>query len=163
MPKPYPKKGMPPKKAKKPLKRSAIKKKYVKGNNDNSKGCIGSVKKPTKKQSKPSGEDKPIARKTPITRRRKSTGEAKIFKEIWSERPHFCQVTGLYLGEELDVRFMSHVMPKSIAPELRLDKRNIWIVHPDMHYEWDHGNRNLPVFTEKRKLFEQLKIEINNR
>ena len=58
---------------------------------------------------------------------------------------------------------MSHVMPKSIAPELRLDKRNIWIVLPSIHQEWETGNRNQPKFDKKRELFEQLKIEINNK
>jgi hypothetical protein len=116
----YPKSGKTPKKAKKPLKRTAIKKKF------------------------------------------KKSGEMEIFKEIWEERPHVCQVTGLPI-HEFSVMCMSHVMPKSIASELRLDKRNIWIVLPSIHMEWEGGNRNQPKFDKKRELFEQLKIEINNR
>lgn len=117
----YPKQGMPPKKAKKPLKRTPLKKKF------------------------------------------KSSGELSVFREIWNERPHVCQVTGVFLGDEFNISFFSHVVPKSLSNELRLDKRNIWLELPTIHYEWDHGSRNQPKFDKKRELFEQLKREINNR
>lgn len=120
---PQPKKGMPPKKAKKPLKRTSIKKRV------------------------------------------KKTGEADLFvemiKEYGDETIH-CRCCNKPLYSLSPINF-SHVMPKSIAPELRLDKRNIWIVCEDCHVSWETGSRNQPKFDKKRELFEQLKIEINNR
>jgi hypothetical protein len=121
MPKPYPKSGMPPKKAKKPLKRTAIKKKYGKGNNDNSKGYIGSTTKPTKKQSKPSGGDKIVARKTPIVRRKnsikkrvKKTGEIDVFFELVKEHGDetiYCRCCNKPLYNLSPINF-SHILSK---------------------------------------------------
>ncbi len=162
---PQPKSGMPPKKAKKPLKRTAIKKKYVKRNNDNSKGYIGGFSKPTKKQSKPSGEDKIIARKTPIVRRRKSTGEAKVFRDILEKRGPYSQISGEYLGEGFNPWWFSHCVPKSIAPELRLDERNIILKTPEEHILYEnhkHKIRHLPEWEWVFELEEKLKREINN-
>ncbi len=165
---PVPKQGMPPKKAKKPLKRTAIKKNYDK--------IFNTSKKLEKRKSSKSNREvipgdiqdlfgakkKSSKKRKPIQYRRKPTGELATFKEIWEEREHVCQVTGLPI-HEFSVMCMSHVMTKSIAPELRLDKRNIWIVLPSIHQEWETGNRNQPKFDKKRELFEQLKIEINNK
>jgi len=123
MPKPDPKKGMPPKKAKKPIKRTSIKKRV------------------------------------------KKTGEVDVFFEMVKEHGDetiYCKCCNKPLYSLSPINF-SHVMPKSIAPELRLDKRNIWIVCEFCHQDWEFGDRNQPKFAEKRKLFEQLKIEINNR
>lgn len=122
MPKPYPKQGMPPKKAKKPLKRTSIKKKV------------------------------------------KKTGEVDVFFDIIKEHGNeivYCRCCSKRITNISPINF-SHVLPKSIAPELRLDKRNIWVVCEVCHYDWDFGNRNQPKFEQKRKLFEELKREINN-
>lgn len=163
---PIPKKGMPPKKAKKPLKRSPIKKKHVKGNNDNSKGYSKNISKYTKKQSKSSGGDKVTTRKTSIVRRRKPTGEAKVFQAILEQRGPYSQISGQYLGEGFNPWWFSHVVPKSIAPELRLDERNIILKTPDEHATWEnkkHTIRDNPKWKWVFELEEQLKIEINNR
>jgi len=119
---PQPKSGKTPKKAKKPLKRTAIKKKF------------------------------------------KKSGEADVFKEIAKEQDEyiFCRCCNARIHELKPINF-SHVVPKSLSNELRLDKRNIWICCADCHQSWDAGNRNQPKFDKKRELFEQLKMEINNR
>lgn len=114
-----------------------------------------------KPEKTPKKAKKPLKR-TSIKKKFKSSGELAIFREIWSERPHVCQVTGVFLGDEFNISFFSHVVPKSLSNELRLDKRNIWLELPTIHYEWDHGSRNQPKFEQKRKLFEELKREINN-
>ena len=121
--KPDQKKGMPPKKAKKPLKRNSIKKRV------------------------------------------KKTGEMDVFFELIKEHGDetiYCRCCNKRLYVISPINF-SHVVPKSLSNELRLDKRNIWIVCELCHHDWDFGNRNQPKFDKKRELFEQLKIEINNR
>lgn len=120
---PQPKKGMPQKKAKKPLKRASIKKRV------------------------------------------KKTGEVDVFFEMISEHgdnPFYCRCCNKRIHNISPINF-SHVVPKSLSNELRLDKRNIWIVCEECHYSWEFGSRNQPKFDKKRELFEQLKIEINNR
>jgi len=94
-----------------------------------------------------------------IQYRRKRDGQTEIFKEIWEERPHICQVTGVYLGDVAEAIFFSHVIPKSICNKLRLDKRNIWLVHPDVHHKWEFGDKRLPMFEEKLAVYNELRKE----
>lgn len=117
---PQPKKGMPPKKAKKAIKRTQIKKKF-----------------------------------------KKPTGEVNVFFEMIDEHGdeqlncRCCNKTIYNLGP---INF-SHVVPKSIAPGLRLDKRNIWICCALCHTEWEFGDRNQDKFKEKNEQAEKLKQE----
>ena len=69
----------------------------------------------------------------------KCTGELEIFEEIWKEREHLCVNCGRYLGEELNICFFSHIKPKSIYPELRLNKDNIELNCFDCHFEHEFG------------------------
>lgn len=112
-----------------------------------------------KKGMPPKKAKKPLKR-SPIRKKFKKSGELEIFKEIWKERPHICQVTGLPI-HEFNVMCFSHVVMKSLAKKLRLDKRNIWLVLPSIHVEWENGDRNQPKFDKKRELFEQLRREDN--
>ena len=156
---------MPPKKAKKPLKRTPIKKKkHV------------SFQKLEKLQTKHGGEvfprgsqdcnknkNKNNKTRKPIQHRRKPSGELAVFKEMAEGiEEAICRCCKKTIGNLGPINF-SHVVPKSIAPELRLDKRNIWIVCADCHHLWEFGDRSLPIFEEKRKAFEELKREINNK
>lgn len=187
MPKPYPKKGMPPKKAKKPLKRTAIKKKYgtnkkCKSDNEGVSQAKQETKKilygktnksisKTRKELDKKGLDAKIpANKRPnglkrnsIKKRVKKTGEMDVFFELVKEHGDetiYCKCCNKPLYSLSPINF-SHVVPKSLSNRLRLDKRNIWIVCELCHTDWDAGDRNQPKFSEKRKLFEQLRIEDN--
>lgn len=88
---------------------------------------------------------------------RKSSGQAAIFKEIWDERPHVSQISGEYLGEEMNVFFFSHVLSKGAFPAFKLLKENIWLETPSEHIEWENGDRSHPKFKEKLKEYERLK------
>lgn len=58
------------------------------------------------------------------TNKKKSTGELKIFLEIWEERDSWCEWCGTPIIE-FNVANYHHIKPKSRFPELRLDKTNI--------------------------------------
>ena len=67
--------------------------------------------------------------------------------EIWEERVHRCENCGIGLnpfktkaGLPLSKLF-SHRRPKSVAPELRWDKRNIDLLCPECHRQWEFGDR----------------------
>jgi len=123
------------------------------------------VFKPNPKPEKTPKKAKKPLKRTSIKKRVKKTGEVDVFFEMVKEHGDetiYCKCCSKPLYSLSPINF-SHVMPKSIAPELRLDKRNIWIVCELCHQDWDAGNRNQPKFDKKRELFEQLKIEINNR
>jgi hypothetical protein len=123
---PQPKSGKTPKKAKKPLKRTAIKKKYVKINNTRHS-------KAPRELGNSEHENTKLVRKKQTTKRKKSTGEAKIFKEIWEERDPWCEWCGKGILE-FNVANYHHVIEKSKSLELRLDKNNIVKICFDCHF-----------------------------
>lgn len=111
--------------------------------------------KPTPSGKKPK---KPLKR-SPIKKKRKKTGELDLFKEIWSERPHFCECCRKPLGNELHVAFFSHLLAKSTYPKYRLDKRNIMLKCFACHHEWEFGDRNQPKFKKASEEAFKLKQE----
>jgi len=64
-----------------------------------------------------------------MKRKRKSTGEAIVFYEIWNERQHICENCKIYLGNDARTWFFSHIKSKGKYPELRLEKNNIQQEH----------------------------------
>lgn len=75
------------------------------------------------------------------TRRRKATGEKKVFLEIWDEREHVCTNCNRHLGSEPRATYFAHIKPKSIYPSLRLDKANIRLLCFECHYAYDHQSK----------------------
>ena len=85
------------------------------------------------------GTYKPKAKKalkrTALKKKRKNTGQAKVFREIWDSRPHNCAVCWYPLHEARAVNF-SHTLPKGTYPDLMLDKDNIEILCQKHHHDW---------------------------
>lgn len=74
-----------------------------------------------------------------MSSKRKPTGEAQVFREIWDERPHECEACGQPIHEATASNF-SHLLPKNAYPDLQKDKRNIRIKCAPCHKLWhDHG------------------------
>lgn len=97
----------------------------------------------------------------PLKKKRKSTGEKALFEEIWNERPHISEVSGKPLIE-FDVRFFSHVIPKSTYPLFRFNKENIVLKTPQEHNDWQFSQYKLVdderwkfVFEKKEKLIRE--------
>lgn len=123
--------------------------------------------KKEKKQAKNGGKDKVVKKTVPMSDLRKllkpkkgykPTGELALFKIIWEERPHICQVTGEYI-RRFDVRCFSHILSKGAYVSERLNPDNIWIVLPEIHQEWETGDRSHAKFDRKREKYEELKME----
>jgi hypothetical protein len=97
--------------------------------------------------------------------KRKATGELKIFVEIWNEREHVSEIN----GEEIphfDIRCFSHILPKSLYPSFRLDKRNIVLKTPDQHLRWGEHKWTLKGLKEWEWVFmleRKLKREYNEK
>lgn len=81
--------------------------------------------------------------------KRKATGEKALFLEIWEEREHYCDNCKCHLGDEPLVFFFGHIKPKSVYPELRLDKKNIALWCFDCHQAHDHIGMN--AFNKRKK------------
>lgn len=86
------------------------------------------------------------------------TQELLMFKQIWEERPHFCEVTGKPLGA-FDVRLFSHVLTKGAYPKFRLYKKNIVLCLYEKHFEWEFKTRKTLEFSWIETLESSLKTE----
>lgn len=86
------------------------------------------------------------------------TQELLMFKQIWEERPHFCEVTGKPLGA-FDVRLFSHVLTKGAYPKFRLYKKNIVLCLYEKHHEWEFKTRKTLELSWIETLESALKTE----
>jgi len=77
----------------------------------------------------------------PYRYKRKVTGEAAMFAEIWKERPHVCINCREYLGGAAKPHFFSHIKSKGAHPELRLVKSNIQLLCKMCHWLFDQGTK----------------------
>lgn len=85
---------------------------------------------------------KPLKR-TKLKSKRKNTGQAEVFKEIWALRPHCCEVCNVNIPEATASNF-SHLIPKGSYPDFMLDPRNILIKCKPCHDLWhQHGAAGL--------------------
>lgn len=86
-----------------------------------------------------------IARKKPLKRKRKATGERELFLKIWDERPHICtnRLCRRSLGDEPMAYYFAHVLSKGSRPDLRLDPENIVILCLSCHCQYDQGDKKL--------------------
>lgn len=82
----------------------------------------------------------------------KATGELEIFKIIWEEREHVCQVCSSTL-HVFDVWNMAHILSKKSYPSFRLNKENIWLLCRSCHDKYD--NRGVEDKPEFSKLLEE--------
>jgi hypothetical protein len=87
-----------------------------------------------------------------IAEKRRSTEEMwNFFLEIWSERPHRCEVTGRFLGKEPLSTMFHHLLPKqdSCFPQFKLCKWNIALIHPDIHATVEQNVDLVPKIKER--------------
>lgn len=85
--------------------------------------------------------------------------DMKFYIEIWNERPHYCEVTGQYLGSEFKTIYADHLLEKSQYPQFRHEKCNIILVTGDIHSQKTNG---FPHPEHKRRI-EQAKRELLNQ
>lgn len=87
--------------------------------------------------------------------------ELLMFKQIWEERPHFCEVSGK------PIRFFhpacfSHVLAKGAYPKFRLYKKNIVLCLYEWHHKWEFETRKIPELSWIETLESALKTEYYN-
>lgn len=97
---------------------------------------------------------------------RKPTGELLLFNSIWATREHKSFVSGEWLGDEMNVCYMAHVLPKAQNryPLFKLLDLNIVLLSWDEHHlfdnmRWKVENDPLwkPLFTLEAELKEEYK------
>ncbi len=121
-------------------------------------------------------------RPKPVRKRAQSKGPSQltIFKQIWQERPHFSELSGLPLvrmpeGEEWEDEYhvrawvsqFSHLLPKGTYKKYKADKRNIILKTTEEHEQWETiKNKERLLSLDPRwgwiiECYEQLKREAN--
>lgn len=92
-----------------------------------------------------------------LGKRTKKTGELKIFRKIWEERPHACQVCGVSLPV-FDHWNYAHCLSKGSFNKFRLLKENIILMCRECHTQYDCGSTiNDPKFQWVLELKQKLK------
>lgn len=104
------------------------------------------------------GDPKPVKIDKPKKKyifKKKPTGEANIFREIWAERGPYSQIDGSYLGE-YNVCFFSHILPKgqNKYPAFKLNKQNIVLKTLSQHHAWEHNKESLRGLPEWEWVFQ---------
>lgn len=84
----------------------------------------------------------------------KFKNQKEMFFHIWEEKPHTCDLCGVYLGEEPLAHYFSHILSKGAYPRLKLNPENIMLNCWDCHQKWDHGDatglKNYAIIAEVR-------------
>lgn len=87
-----------------------------------------------------------------------------MFIHIWMTRPHFSEVSGNPLGNEMMSYFFSHVLSKGAEPAAKLDQENILLMTLEEHQTWENHKydiRNHPDWRHVFKREEYIKIKYN--
>jgi hypothetical protein len=121
----------------------------------------GKTQKKEQKPLKRTAIKKSSKRITPKSEKQKKVTEQDIafFKEIWGERPHVCQVTGVELGDEFNVCFFSHILTKGSYPKFRYNKKNLILMSFQAHQDWEFTDRKHPKWQPWKDLSDELIIE----
>ena len=99
--------------------------------------------------------------------RRKATGEAELFDEIFFERERVSVVSGenlnSYYGSMFYYNLFAHVIPKAKNryPKFKLNKKNIALLTPQEHKMWDERRWECddPAWDYMKALEQELKEE----
>jgi 5-methylcytosine-specific restriction endonuclease McrA len=85
---------------------------------------------------------------------RKNIEMKDFFLQIWKDRPHKSEISGVPLGSEPLSTFFHHILPKNKYPESSLDEENIILLTWEEH---DQVERDITRYEEVNKRREQLK------
>lgn len=69
----------------------------------------------------------------------KNSGQTELFKQIWRQRLHICEITGVSVNFS-PVTF-SHILTKGAHKDLSLWPLNIVLMSPECHHLWEFGDR----------------------
>lgn len=108
--------------------------------------------------------DKPTPKKKNGTKRPKpkDNRQQQMFIEIWEEREHKSELSGKYLGDEMNAWFFAHILSKGSYPHLKFRKDNIILVTQEEHWQLDQNTHLAKQDTLYKAYFdkaEQLKQE----
>jgi len=84
--------------------------------------------------------------------------QAKLFLQIWTNRPHKSEVSGNHLGNEPLSVFFHHILPKEKYPQAAFDEENIILLTLQEH---DQVEMDMYRYEEVNNRREKLLIKYN--
>jgi hypothetical protein len=99
---------------------------------------------------------------SPLSQRNIPRGNVKFYRWCWDRLPHICEECD-YGGElfPYNSKFVSHILSRKQAPEMRWDGRNINILCIGHHAQWEREPETMKIFAHNQKTIEKLKSEYN--
>lgn len=89
-------------------------------------------------------------KKVKTAKKPKTNDQQQMFIEIWAEREHISELSGQYLGDEMNAWFFAHILSKGAYPHLKLNKDNIMLVTQEEHWQLDQNTH----LAKKDKLYQ---------
>lgn len=87
-------------------------------------------------------------------------GNERFYKWVWDNKPHVCEETGKPLGDEFSATYISHILSRGAHPEMAHDPRNVNLLSPEAHEQWENGDRKkMNIFASNEIRIEALKNE----
>lgn len=85
----------------------------------------------------------------------------RFFKWIWQHKEHVCEECQRPL-QFYSATFCSHILSRGAHPEMATDPRNINILCPEHHNQYEFGNReNMRIMKKNVAIIQKLKDEYN--
>lgn len=79
--------------------------------------------------------------------------EVELGRRLFYSRGQRSEISGVYLGDEYNHAFCSHIHTKSSYPSLRLNPKNIIIMSFEEHQLWENYKYKLKDLPEWRWVF----------
>lgn len=94
-----------------------------------------------------------------LTKNKVPKANEKFYHWMWRNKINVCEETGMPLYE-YNPKFISHLLSRGAYPEMAHDPRNINILNPEAHHQWENGNRKqMLIWRENKRKIEILKTE----
>ncbi len=88
--------------------------------------------------------------------------DTAFYKEMWSEKAHYCEECDKDLGGKWERYMFSHILSKGSQPKLRHNKDNVNILCLECHQRWEFGDKkSMKIYPANEKMIQLLKLSIS--
>lgn len=84
----------------------------------------------------------------------------RFFRFVWDHKSHYCEECLKPLGDQFAAIYCSHILSRGAYPDMAHDPRNINLLCPACHAEWENGTRSkMLIYPRNKKTIKKLKEE----
>lgn len=90
--------------------------------------------------------------------------DIKFYQQCFYYSPQVCEECDIALGPEWNPYYVAHILAKNVAPEVRFDERNHFILCPEHHDQFDKGDKTkMKIYPIAEKIRKELHLEYNTK